>query len=121
MFITDNYGAYQCPQIEEFKERIREVFGRPDNEIWISENDDPDDMPCMGILVKGDQAVINYFNTDVNYVSASKDKRDGTLEFCNGMYEILKEQILPKEDVIRCALEFFSDKACPKCIEWEEL
>ena len=75
-------------------------------------------------LVKGDQAVVNYFEEEDGgemLVSFGDEDAEDIVTFCDGQYEIAAWQVIPAADAMACALEFFHTQNAPDCIDWGEL
>jgi len=124
MFVSSNLGTIECITFSEYEEQIRECIKyNPSNEIWCSCAEDPDIYPCLAILVKGEEAVVNYFseNNDRMFASVGDLSKDGEVEFEGGQYEVDAYQIIPSMAALECALQFFYSQERPPCIEWEEL
>ena len=62
MFISSNMGSFQCDSFEEYKNKLETCF-QEENEIWCSKTED-NKYPCLSVLVKDSQAVVNYFETE---------------------------------------------------------
>lgn len=111
MFITSNIGGdILCFSFEEYQEHIKMcINNHTDNEIWCSHNNTTDDFPCLSILVKNEQAVVNYFSDDNKqmFVSVGDLTKEDTIKFENGQYEIAAYQIIPASLALECALQFF--------------
>lgn len=124
MFVSSNLGTQECNIFSEYEKHIQEaVFHHPGNEIWCSLHGVPEDYPCLSILVKGNDAVVNYFavdNTEM-FASVGDMQRRGVIDFENGQYEIAAYQAIPPVSAMNAALEFFHNQARPSCIEWDEL
>lgn len=122
MFISSNTGSFSRDSFEEYKAALEACF-QPENEIWCSRTEE-DKYPCLSILVKGDQAVVNYFeeeNGGEMLVSFGDEDAEDIVTFCGGQYEIAAWQVIPAADAMACALEFFHTQNAPDCIDWGEL
>lgn len=122
MFISSNLGTIQCITISEYEEQIKKCIKyNPGNEIWCSCAEDPDDYPRLAILVRGENAVVNYFSDDEMFASVGDLSKDGEVEFENSQYEVAAYQVIPSMAALECALQFFHSQERPSYIEWEEL
>ena len=122
MFISSNTGSFSRDSFEEYKAALETCF-QPENEIWCSRTEE-DKYPCLSILVKGDQAVANYFEEEDGgemLVSFGDEDAEDIVTFCDGQYEIAAWQVIPTADAMACALEFFHTQNAPDCIDWGEL
>ncbi len=117
MLISYGAGDIRCETKAELEKTFLEAV-RADNEIWISEDGG---YPCMGFIIAGNEAAVNYFERENGYMSASLGdiEREGSVE--SGQFEAACYQLITTEKALECALEFFDTKTEPKCIEWEEL
>ena len=122
MHVSSRSGSRFCPTPEEYEAHLKRCFtSQADNEIWCARNEGA--YPCLSILVKGSQAVVNYFAQEGGDMAASFGDEDaeGTIHCCGGQYEIAAYQVIPAADAMKCALAFFQSPEIPDCIEWEEL
>ena len=121
MFISSNTGSYECDSLEVYQTKLKECF-QQENEIWCSRAE-ADKYPCLSILIKGDQAVVNYFAEEDGemLVSYGDEDAEDLVLFCEGQYEIAAYQVIPSADAMECALEFFHSLDVPDCIDWSEL
>lgn len=122
MFISSNTGSFSCDSFETYKAALESCF-QLENEIWCSRTEE-DKYPCLSILVKDGQAVVNYFETEDGgemLVSFGDEDAEDTVLFCGGQYEIAAWQVIPAADAMACALEFFHTQDAPSCIDWGEL
>ena len=123
MFISSNIGNVRCLTFAEYEAHIKKCISNiPGNEIWCYCNEEQN-FPCLAILVKDMQAVVNYFSEDNNQMFASKGDmfKDGTIDFENGQYEVAAYQVIPETVALECALQFFYSQEKPSYIQWEEL
>lgn len=124
MFISSNLGTIQCTAFSDYERNFKECLHHlPSNEIWCSRNGGSDDYPCLSILVKGEDAVVNYFseNNAEMFVSVGDLSREGSVGFEGGQYEIAAYQVIPLNSALECALQFFYSQKKPSCMEWDEL
>ena len=122
MFISSNIGSFPCNSLEEYKVHLETCF-QQENEIWCSQSEESK-YPCLSILVKSDQAVVNYFEVEDGgemLVSFGDEDAEDIVSFCDGQYEIAAWQVIPASDAMECALEFFQSQNAPGCIDWGEL
>ncbi len=122
MNVSSKSGSCLCPFPEEYEAHLKTCFtSEEDNEIWCAAEEGG--FPCLSILVKGEQAVVNYFAEEGGDMAASFGEEDaeGTIDFCGGQYEIAAYQVIPAADAMKCALMFFQSQEIPDCIDWEEL
>lgn len=124
MFVSSNLGTIQCITFSEYKEHITKcIKHNPGNEIWCSHHKGPEDYPCLSILVKGEDAVINYFsdnNTEM-FTSLGDILNNNIVKFENGQYEVAAYQVISLPSALECSLQFFHSQERPLCIKWEEL
>ena len=114
MFISSNTGSFSRDSFEEYKAALETCF-QPENEIWCSRTEEYK-YPCLSILVKGDQAVVNYFEEEDGgemLVSFGDEDAEDIVTFCDGQYEIAV--------ALAWALYFFKTQTAPDCIDWGEL
>lgn len=70
MFINDLSGCIECLNYEEYEQQIEKIMcSKKDNEIELYTRESIDgwnmDYPCtLSILLKNQQAVVNYFSED---------------------------------------------------------
>lgn len=131
MFIRDFDGCIECFSYEEYKQQLRKImFSKKDNEIELYTRESIDgwnlDFPCLlSILIKGQQAVVNYFSEENKemYVSIGDIDRDDDFRWQIGAYDysVAGYQILTIEKALQCALQFFYAQQKPSCIAWHEL
>lgn len=122
MHVGSSSGSRFCPSPEEYETHLKDCFtSEEDNEIWCAQSEGG--YPCLSILVKGEQAVVNYFAQEGGDMVASfgDENAAGSIDFCGGQYEIAAYQVIPAADAMKCALAFFQSQEIPGCIEWEEL
>ena len=122
MFISSKTGSYTCLSFEEYETCLKACFSaEQDNEIWCAQENGGH--PCLSILLKGEQAVVNYFAEEGGDMAVSLGDEDAEepVEFCGGEYEIAGYQVIPASDALKCALTFFHSQEIPDCIDWEEL
>ncbi len=122
MFISSNTGSFQCDSFEGYKNKLETCF-QEENEIWCSKTEE-NKYPCLSVLVKDSQAVVNYFETEDDgemLVSFGDEDAEGLVLFCGDQYEIAAWQVIPASDALKCALEFFHSQGAPDCIDWGEL
>ena len=85
MFISSNTGSFQCDSFEEYKNKLETCF-QEENEIWCSKTEE-NKYPCLSVLVKDSQAVVNYFETEDGgemLVSFGDEDAEGLVLFCGG-------------------------------------
>ena len=122
MFISVESENIGCNSFEEYEKCIFEKMQLKDAEIWISENGTQDDYPCLGILVKDDCVVINYFGEDeTNFVTVGNNEDEEIVSFCNEQYEVAGYQIIDKKSACIAIMDFFLTKDKSDKLEWEEL
>ena len=110
MFINDLNCCHEYLDYEEYEQQIRQIlYAGQDNEI----------------LVKGRQAVVNYFSEDNEEIFASIGdlgwEDDFRWQIGGNDYSVAGYQILSIEKALQCASAFFHTQEKPSCIEWEEL
>lgn len=123
MYIASNSGDFECNNIEEFTDKLKECFKTENgNEIWCSIHKD-EEFPCIALLVGQAGAVVNFFseNNEEQFVSVGSQEKEEVVEFLGGRYEIDSCQIISNEKAIECALEFFKTRQKPEVIKWDEL
>ena len=121
MVISYDKNIISCASIEEYQRHLILAFSNLDDEIWISEYGKEDELPCIGILINGQDAVINFFSEEINCVSVGNTNREDTINFCNGGYSVCGYQIVSKDIALKCAMDFYETKMCSQDIVWEEL
>ena len=131
MFIDDLCGCNEYLDYAEYQEQIRQILcSGQDNEIHLSMRDSTDgwnaDYPCtLSILVKDQQAVVNYFSEDNEemFASIGNLNREDNFRWQIGGndYSVTGYQILSIEKALQCASAFYHTQEKPSCIEWEEL
>lgn len=131
MYINDFNGCVACHCYEEYEQQIREIMcSGQDNEIQLYTRESTDgwstDYPCsLSILIRQDQAVVNYFSegNEEMFASTGDMKREDDFRWQIGAYDysVAGYQILTIEKALQCALDFFHSQEKPSCIEWEEL
>ena len=122
MNVSSKSGACLCRTLEEYEACLKTCFAsEEDHEIWCAQGEG--EYPCLSILVKGGQAVVNYFAEEGGDMAASfgNENAEGSVDFCGGQYEAAAYQVIPAADAMKCALAFFGSQEIPDCIEWEEL
>lgn len=124
MFVSSNLGTVECTTFSDYQAYIKRcIEHNSGNEIWCSCDGKPQSHPCLSILVKGKETVVNYFSESNSEMFASLGdvSRDGTVEFENGQYDIVAYQIIDAKKAMECALQFFCNQGKPSCIKWQEL
>ncbi|MDE5697832.1 MAG: hypothetical protein K2I96_10560 [Lachnospiraceae bacterium] len=131
MYINDLNGCVECHSYKEYEQQIREMTGSGrDNEIQLYMRESSDgwnmDFPCsLSILIKENQAAVNYFSegNEEMFASIGDMNRDDDFQWKIGAYDysVAGYQILSIEKTLECALEFFHSQKKPACIEWETL
>jgi len=121
MFVCHEYLDY-----EEYEQQIRQIlYAGQDNEIHLYHEESTDDPCTLSILVKGRQAVVNYFSEDNEEIFASIGdlgrEDDFRWQIGGNDYSVAGYQILSIEKALQCASAFFHTQEKPSCIEWEEL
>lgn len=131
MFVSDLKDCVECLSYEEYEQQIQSVIcSGLDNEIQLYMRESEDrwstDYPCtLSILIKGRQAVVNYFSEGNEEMSASigdLDREDDVRwQIGENDYSVAGYQILSLEKAMQCALQFFWRQGKPTCIAWEAL
>ena len=117
MFVSDLKDCVECLSYEEYEQQIQSVIcSGLDNEIQLYMRESKDrwstDYPCtLSILIKGRQAVVNYFSEGNEEMSASigdLDREDDVRwQIGENDYSVAGYQILSLEKAMQCALQFF--------------
>jgi hypothetical protein len=126
MFINDLNCCHEYLDYEEYEQQIRQIlYADQDNEIHLYHEESTDDPCALSILVKGRQAVVNYFSEDNEEIFASIGdlvrEDDFRWQIGGNDYSVAGYQILSIEKALQCASAFFHTQKKPSCIEWEEL
>ena len=126
MFINDLNCCHEYLDYEEYERQIRQIlYADQDNEIYLYHEESTDDPCALSILVKGRQAVVNYFSEDNEEIFASIGdfvrEDDFRWQIGGNDYSAAGYQILSIEKALQCASAFFHTQKKPSCIEWEEL
>lgn len=122
MIIQINNESIRCDTFEEYKTKTDKLFKLPSAEIWISESEEQYALPCLAVLINGDEAVINYFGEDEsNYVTVGIETDERVTEFCGGQYEVAGYQVIDKETANKCVLDFFNSPGMSAASHWEQL
>lgn len=126
MFINDLNCCHEYLDYEEYERQIRQIlYAGQDNEIHLYREESTDEPCTLSILVKGRQAVVNYFSEDNEEIFASigdLGREDDFRWLIGGNdYSVAGYQILSIETALQCASAFFHTQEKPSCIEWEEL
>lgn len=131
MFIDSIGSMVRCPCYEEYRGQISGImYSGLDNEIHIYPRESADgwdnDHPCtLSILVKGKEAVMNYFSEGNEEMFASTGDLDREEDFSwyigANYYSAPGYQIVSLDKALECALQFFHSQEKPSCIAWEEL
>ena len=80
MIVNYGHDFYQCNNALEFENKMRELLSKDSAEIWISQNGEQNEYPCMSVLVNESQATINHFGEDEScYASCNETVDDGFL------------------------------------------
>ena len=122
MTISCDNNTYQCNTAGEFERALRKLLSKDSAEVWISENGERDEYPCIALLVGEDGAMLNYFGEDGScYSSFNGTSEDKFESLCDGQYEIHTFQIISKKDALKALLDFYQDKSMSSAIKWDQL
>ena len=122
MVINCGHDSYQCQNAGDFESIIRELLAKESAEVWISQNGEQDEYPCMAILVNETNAALNHFGDDGScYSSYNGSPKDGFVSFCDGQYEIHSNQVISKEEALTALMDFFSSRSRSNAIQWDQL
>lgn len=126
MKISHFGGIVSCNKINDLLNVMKKRYGNGVNEFWIT--DDETDNPCMAILVNGELANVTFFPSDGHpgFQSAGTDNNaEGYTVFYTNTpeeeIEINNDMIIPIEQAVQAAREFFTTKNRPSCIDWVDL
>lgn len=120
MKIANNNGDFEISAKEEIETFVRESAENPFDELWVWREEE---YPCLGILINGQYAVVDYFQEEDGDMWQSSGCLEENVEFrCGGdVSEMPGSEVIPLEKAIACIKEFFDSPARPECIEWNEL
>lgn len=122
MIIQIDNESILCNSFDEFKVKMNKIFEMVSAEIWISENGEQDELPCLAILINNDEVVINYFGEDgSNFVTIGDEEDDRIISFCEGQYDVAGYQVIDKETAIKGICEYFDSQSMSDGLKWEEL
>ncbi len=122
MIVSVDHNNISCESIDEFEKVIKQQLSLDSSEIWVSENGDTEEYPCMGILVNSTGVSLNHFGEDEScYASCSGDYNGEFVTFCDGQYEVHACQVISKEDALKALLDFYKDKGRSDSIKWDQL
>ena len=122
MIVSYDHNNVSCDNSDEFEKVIMQLLSLESSEIWVSENGDRDDYPCMGILVSSTGVTLNYFGDDGScYASCSQEYDGEFVSFCGGQYEVHACQVISKADALEALLDFHQDKGRSDSIKWDQL
>ena len=122
MIVSFGHNNISCNDLNEFEALVNQQLSMDSAEIWISENGDTEECPCLAILVNENGAYVNYFGEDGScHASYGKDGDDAIIPFCDGQYEVRSSQIISKSDALRAILAFFRNKGRSDLIQWQQL
>lgn len=112
MFINDLNCCHEYSDYEEYEQQIRQIlYAGQDNEIHLYHEESTDDPCTLSILVKGRQAVVNYFSEDNEEIFASIGdlgwEDDFRWQIGGNDYSVAGYQILSIEKALQCASAFF--------------
>ena len=105
------------PETETF---LRECAANRPDDIWLSGDAD---YPCLAIMVSGSYACVHYFLNDNGdmWQSVGQEEQDVTFIAGGVDTEMPGDTVIPLEEAIACAKQFFASLERPNCIEWQEL
>ena len=122
MIVSFGHNNISCGTEAEYEKAVKELLSLDSAEVWISENGDAEEYPCIGLLINAEGASLNHFGDDGSCYSSH---RDGTaremVTFCNGQYEVDASQVIGKEEALPALMDFFRNKGRSDSIEWDQL
>ena len=122
MIVSFEHNNISCDNPNEFEKVIKQLLSLGSAEIWVSENGDRDEYPCMGILVNSTGVSLTHFGEDGScYASCGEDQKEGFVSFCGGQYEVQAYQIISKADALKVLIDFYKDKGRSDSIKWDQL
>ena len=122
MIVSIAHNNIPCNNEPEYEKALKELLSLDSAEVWISENGDPDECPCIGLLINAEGASLSYFGDDGSCYSSYRDDADKEIvTFCNGQYEVGASQVIGKEDALPALMDFYRNKGCSDSIKWDQL
>ena len=105
------------PEAEEF---LCSCETEVPDDLWLSGDTE---YPCLAIMVNGRFACVHYFlnNNGDMWQSVGCEERDITFSVGGEYTEMPANTVVPLEQAIACARQFFHSPAKPDCIEWRAL
>ena len=64
MIVSCGHDIYQCGDAGVFESIMQKLLAEKSAEVWISQNGEQDEYPCMALLVNENNAVLNHFGDD---------------------------------------------------------
>ncbi len=120
MKIVSNNGDFEISSKEQIAALVRKSAENPFDEIWVCHQEE---YPCLGILINGQYAMVDYFTDEGGEMWQSSGCLEENVEFqCGGdVSEMPGSEVIPLDQAIKCIEEFFDSPERPGCIEWNEL
>ena len=122
MIVSVGYNIISCSTEAEFEKTMKELLSLDSAEVWISDKGEPEEYPCIGLLINAEGASLNFFGDDGSCYSSYRDGAEKKIVlFCDGQYELDAGQVIGKEEVLPVLTDFFRNKERSGSIEWDQL
>ena len=122
MIVSCGHDTYQCDDADVFESIMRKLLAEKSAEVWISQNGEQDEYPCMALLVNENSAMLNHFGDDGScYSSSNGSAQEGFVFFCDGQYEIQSDQVISKEEAMTALMDYYLNNGRSSGIQWEQL
>lgn len=122
MIVSCGHDIYQCGDAGVFESIMQKLLAEKSAEVWISQNGEQDEYPCMTLLVNENNAVLNHFGDDGScYSSCNGSAKEGFVSFCDGQYEIHADQIISKEEAMTALMDYYMNNGRSIKIQWDQL
>jgi hypothetical protein len=122
MIVSCGHDIYQCGDAGVFESIMQKLLAEKSAEVWISQNGEQDEYPCMALLVNENNAVLNHFGDDGScYSSCNGSAKEGFVSFCDGQYEIHADQIISKEEAMTALMDYYMNNGRSIKIQWNQL
>lgn len=121
MIVSCGHDIYQCDDADVFESIMKKLLAEKSAEVWISQNGEQDEYPCMALLVNENNAVLHHFGDDGScYVSCNGSDQEGFVSFCDGQYEICSYQVISKEVAMTALMDYYFNSVRSNIVQWDQ-
>lgn len=121
-------GIEYTDTVDGLKKVLSKRFGDDVNEFWITENES--DNPCLAILINKTLANLTFFPEDGHPGFQSFGNENDLVPGGYSVFytntpeeeiEINNDMVIPVEDAVKAAEEFFANNEIPTSVKWMNL